>query len=327
MQSSNIKKWLLLVTCSALTWMNAQAQSGALTPAVPFLEITANARAAGLGGYGLFHSEATGIFLNAAAGLFSDTAFGVGATLSARQNLKEGNLYSIGSFYNWNKNNGLAFGVRYFSHPRVSLTDGPDASVTSFRPADAALDLAYIRRLTEKLSVSATVRFVYSDLGTSQDFGKGMGFAADLGLVYENVLPESLPVTWRTGLLASNFGTPVYYGSTSYTMPFAVKWANTFGLPLSQNHIFNVVLNGSYRILPVGFSAFQANAGLEYNMFKYGFLRAGYHVGDTEKGLGNFLSLGAGAAFAGFKVDVAYWLGTEDPAFKNIFYVSLNACF
>ncbi|MDY0173898.1 MAG: PorV/PorQ family protein [Bacteroidales bacterium] len=329
MWSSNIRKWLLVVACYLFTTVPTQAQSGIGTQAVPFLEITTSARHAGMGGYGLFHSEATGIFTNAATGMFSNTPFGVGTTLSARKNLKDGNLYAVGSFYNWNKNNGLAFGVRYFAHPRVSFTEGllQVAPVNFYRPTDAAIDLAYIRRLTDKLSVSGTVRYVYSDLGISQDFGKGMGFAADLGLVYENVLPETVLITWRTGLLASNFGTPMYYGSTTYTMPFSVKWANTFALPLSENHIFNVVLNGGYRILPVGFSAIEGNVGLEYNMFKYGFLRAGYHVGHEERGLGNFLSLGAGAAFAWFKVDVAYWLGTKDEAYKNILYLSLSAFF
>ncbi len=299
--------------------VSANAQSVTETPAVPFLEIDTDARAAGLGGIpGLFDANAYGIFSHPAFALFSSQHFGLGTTLSARKNLKDGNLYTLGSYYNLNKNNGLAIGVRYFSHPQVQA---------QYKPTEAAIDLAYSRRITEQLSLSATLRYIYSDLGDSQDFGKGSGVGADVGIVYNNIFSQVERIRWSTGIVASNFGSKMYYGAERYTMPFSVRWANTLHLPISENHVFNLVLNAGYRILPVGFSAFEGNVGLEYNLYGYGALRAGYHIGHPEKGLGNFFSLGAGVTFSRLKMDVAYRMGTTDESFKNILFLSLGVFF
>lgn len=293
------------------------------TPGAVFLEILPDARSASLGGMSsVVTPGAMGIFGNAASNIFAPEKFGVGTSLSARKDFSDANLISVGGFYNPDDKNGISAGFRYFSNPEVFLSN----TNKSYKPTEIAVEVAYSRKITENLSAGLTLRFINSDMS---DFpaGKANAFGGDLGVYYENTMSSFSGGKWNVGLHASNLGTKLEYNNGSYSLPTRLKAGGSALLPFSENHVLTLVANLAYRILPSDYSTFECGIGAEYNLYKYGFLRAGYHIGDEETGFGNFATLGVGVSVAGLKLDASYWAGAPDQDYKNILFFTLSAAF
>lgn len=291
------------------------------TPGASFLEIIPDAQSAALGAMGnTVASGAFGIFNNAATNVFAPKKFGLGASLSARKDFSDGNMYSIGGFFKLNDKNGISAGLRYFSNPIVNLAN------KTITPTEMAVDLAYGYKFFDNFSAALTFRFVNSNMD-GLGVGKAKSFGGDLGLYYENSINFFEGGKWNFGLQASNLGTKLKYNDKSYSMPARLKIGGSALLPFSDNHILALTANVAYRLLPSSFSTFECGLGAEYNLYKYAFLRAGYHIGDETTGFGNFATLGAGVSVAGIKLDASYYLGVPEQEFKNILFFTLSASF
>lgn len=318
----NIVKTIIAVFPILFAYHTVSAQESAVeTPGAMFLEITTDARSAALGGISSsVNGGAFGIFGNAAANIFSEAKFGAGFTLSARSEFSEGSLYTGGVFLNIDDKNGVAIGFRYFDAPSVSLD-----SWRSIDPRETAVDIAYARKIVGNLSLSLTGRYIDSYMGGSSGLGSANTFGVDIGAYYESGLSAMDGAKWNLGLQASNLGGKLEYGkNSSYSLPGRVKLGGGAYLPFSENHAVTATANVAYRMLPSDFSTFEFGVGVEYNLYRYGFLRAGYHIGDESTGLGSFATVGAGVAVAGLRLDASYWLGAPDQDFKNIVFLSLS---
>lgn len=306
----------------------AGAQSISEAPAAMFLEVRTDARTTAMGGMAsLTQAGPFAIFDNPSATLLSDNNIMAGASLSARSSFSEGNLYSAALFYRAGTRSGFGLGARSYGYDEIALTDEHGTLLSSFRPKEMALDLSYGHMLTDHLALSLTVRYIYSDLGTGPSLQKGNAFAGDLGLTWHSSLLLMDGASWSMGLTASNFGTRIRYSETGYSLPSVLRAGAAIHLPFSENHRLTGTATLGYRVLPASFSAFEAGAGAEYNLFRYGFLRAGLHVSDSEKGMGTFPTLGAGITWSGIRVDLAWWAGVPEQEYRNTLFVSLSAQF
>lgn len=306
----------------------AQAQVIEETPGVMFLEIQTDARSAAMGGVSnISEPNAFSIFNNASANLFSAEKMGFGATLSARENFKDMNLYSLGAYYNLNEKNCISIGFRYYDYPNLEIAGGTSANVDKFRPKEMAFDIGYGYKLTNNLSLSVTLQYINSDMGTHMDMKKGNAFAAGFGLTYMTPLKNLEGGNWSFALAANNFGAKIKYDEQEYHLPSSVTAGTAVHLPFSENHKLTGTVNLRYRAIPSSFNTFEAGFGGEFNFYKYGFLRAGYHLGDDEKGLGNFTTLGAGVSIKQIKVDFAYHVGMQNKEYQHVAFVSLSAFF
>ncbi len=313
---------LLIVFTSTL------AQEIKETPGVMFLEIQTDSRSAAMGALSnVSESSAFGVFYNPSANLFSSERLGVGASLSARDNFKDMNLYSLGAYYNLSEKSGLSFGVRYFDLPTIDIIGESSSSNDKLKPKEIALDVGYGHKLTDNLSLSISLKYINSDLGTYLDMKKGNAVAAGLGLTYMVPIKNFEGGNWSLALAASNFGTKIKYNEQEYHLPSSVSAGTAVHLPFSDNHKFTGTINARYRALPSNFSTFEAGVGAEYNFYEYGFLRTGYHLGDDEKGLGDFVTFGAGLNIKPIKLDFAYQVGMPNSEFRHVAFISLSALF
>ena len=292
-----------------------------------FLEISTDARSTAMGGVSsVSQSSAFSIFNNASANLFSAQNIGFGATLSARDNFKDMNLYSLGGYYNLNDKSGISVGLRYFDYPSLDIAGGKMGS-NKFRPKEMSLDLGYGYKLTDNLSLSMTLQYINSDMGTDAEMKKGNAFATSIGMTYMAPLQNLDGGNWSFALAATNFGTKIKYDEQEYQLPSSLTAGTAVHLPFSASHKLTGTVNLRYRALPSSFSTFEAGVGAEYNFYTYAFLRAGYHFGDYEKGLGNFTTLGAGVNIKPLKIDFAYHVGMTNEEFRHVAFVSLSAFF
>lgn len=316
-----------------LVLTTARAQVMVETPSAMFLEVASDARSTAMGGVmGVSESSAFSVFNNASATLFSAQNLGFGATLSARDNFKDMNLYSLGGFYNFGEKSGISVGLRYFDYPSIAITGGTTGGTTTvgsnkFKPKEMALNLGYGYKLTNNLSLSLTLQYINSDMGTHTGMKKADVFAASLGITYLAPLAVVEGASWSLGMAATNFGTKMKYDEKEYQLPSSLAGGTAVHLPFSAHHQLTGTLNVRYRALPSTFSTFEAGIGAEYNFYKYGFVRAGYHFGNDEKGLGNFTTLGAGVNIKPLKIDFAYHVGMPNEDFRHVAFVSLSAFF
>lgn len=308
--------------------LSIKAQTIKEIPVTMFTEIQTDARSAAMGGVStLSEASAFGVFNNASANLFSTGKAAIGTSVSAQKDFSGNNLFSVGSFYNIDDKNGLSLGVRYFGYPTSYLMDENENGANSYKPKEMTLDLAYGRMLTENLSAAITLRYVHSDMGTFMETKKAGAFAADLGFTYASPMANFDGGNWSVALCASNFGTKIKYSDKEYTMPASIKAGNALYFPISENHKLATAINLGFRVLPSNYKGYECGIGAEYNLYRYAFLRAGYHLSDQENGTGNFITTGAGIELKPIKLDFSYWVGAPNQEYKNTLFISLSANF
>jgi hypothetical protein len=309
----------------------SQEESANKTAAVPFLRLVPDARSAAMGGMGNVASlGASGIFNNASAILFHAGRAGVDASLSARRQMPDASLYSIGGYYNMDSKNGISLGARYFMSPETGETTNEYGDITTgkMRPKEMAFEIAYGRKLGKNIAASLTMRYIYSDLGSLGGLAKAASATAfDLGVFYTKECTLVDSAKWAVGFQASNLGTKIKYLNQESSLPGKVQLGGTLSLPFSGNHQLTGSFNVGYWFQPSEASGLEAAIGLEYAFFKQGFLRAGYHLGDESAGYGNFATVGAGAAIGLIQLDGSYLIGAPDEEFKNSLYFTMRVRF
>ncbi len=304
------------------------AQSVSEAPAAMFLELRTDARSAAMGGIAsVTQPGAFAIFDNLSANLFADANIHAGASLSARSSFPAGNLYAAGLFARVGGRGGISLGGRSFGYPLLEIIDQHGNQESSFRPKEMAFDLGYGYMLTTNLSLSLTLRYISSDLGTGPELTKGNALAGDIGLTWLSPLQMMEGASLSLGVMASNLGTKISYNEDSWPLPSAARAGAAIYLPFSGNHRVTGTASLGYRLLPSTFSSFEAGFAAEYNLYRHGFLRAGLHMSDSVKGMGSFPTLGAGVAVSSLRLDIAWWAGVPESDQRNVFHISLSALF
>lgn len=273
-----------------------------------------------------------GIFGNAAANLFNEKSVGVGYSYNpVMPELGKGvATHALGAYYNLNENNGFSLGFRYYRGLESTLnTDGltPGEKV---RPSDMAISLGYTRRIVDNFSASITARYIMTDYSKPVDgFKAGSAFTFDLGLYYNNVISSFYGSTWAVGLNVSNVGTKLDVSTPSKptAMPAYARLGGSIDMPFSENHKLLAALDLGYTFMPSADASFIAALGLEYNFFKYGIIRAGYHYGDDKSFGGSYTTVGLGVKAGPVRVDASYWIAGADSPIKNTWTVGVSAFF
>lgn len=294
---------------------------------------SANPRAAGMGmATTAVNDNPFGIFGNAAANLSSVDQMGFGYSYNpVMSELSSGiATHAVGGYYNIDRNNGLSLGFRYYNGAKMTL-QGEDASVgETIRPYDMAVSLAYTRRIVDNFSISLTARYIRSDFTKGGDaFKVGNAFSFDLGMYYENTISSFFGSTWAVGLNVSNVGTQLDISSVSNPgiMPAYANLGGSIDMPFSENHKLLAALDLSYTFMPSTDASFMAGIGLEYNFFKYGIVRAGYHYGDKKSMGGSYATVGLGVKAGPVRVDGSYWIAGADSPVKNTWAVGVSLFF
>lgn len=209
------------VNYNDLLGQNLSTRVNTITTAMPFLIISPDSRAGGMGDAGCTSSaDASSIHWNASKLAFSEKqmGFGVSYTPWLRALVPDINLAYISGYYK-TKNNGV-FGasMRYFSLGDITFTDISGNTIGSFRPNEFALDLAYAVKLGDKFSAGGAARYANSNLtgGTFVDGSAtrpGRTFAVDLSATYRE---DKLKIGDKKGIGTlgmniSNIGAKVSY--------------------------------------------------------------------------------------------------------------------
>src|SRR5882724_13366380 len=192
---------VLMMFFSVMYFSEVQAQSTAapvnvVTTAVPFLRISPDARAGGMGDLGLATSpDANSAFYNLAKTPFAKKDIGIGFTYTPwlkDLGLNDVYLLAASGYKKLDDLQAISGGVRYFSLGNIQFTDNSGTNIGTGNPREWGLDFGYSRKLSDKLSVGLAARYIYSNLAggyssASTTYQPGKTFAADISFFYHGV--------------------------------------------------------------------------------------------------------------------------------------------
>ncbi|MDA7768127.1 type IX secretion system outer membrane channel protein PorV [Flavobacteriales bacterium] len=194
-----------------------------ITTAVPFLIISPDAKAGGMGDVGVASApDAMSMHWNPAKYAFvkDDIGFSVCYTPWLKALVPDINLSYLTAYKRLNENEVLGFSMRYFSLGEINFTDNNNNPLGSFNPNEFSLDGAYALKLSPNFSTGVALRYVYSNLTGGQQVGTlatkaAHTVAGDFSSFYtKEIRLASQDMIWSTGINISNIGGKVSYTET-----------------------------------------------------------------------------------------------------------------
>jgi Type IX secretion system protein PorV len=200
-----------------------------ITTAVPFLMITPDSRAGGMGEVGVATTpDVNSIHWNAAKLAFAQKKMGLGISYTPwlRALVPDINLAYVSFYAKPDKNQAFGASMRYFSMGNITFTDIVGNVIGQFKPNEFAFDFAYSRKLSKYFSASMAARIIRSNLTnginvSGQDTKPGTAFAVDLSGYYHNddIKVSGKKSTLMAGMAITNIGNKISY-STSVNRDF-----------------------------------------------------------------------------------------------------------
>ena len=236
-----------------------QDQYNTITTAVPFLRISPDSRAGGLGDAGVSTTpDANSIHWNAAklAFLPEGQALSLSYTPWLSRLVPDINLAYLSYYHTLGRRQTLGVSMRYFSLGDITFTDDRGNNIGQFNPNEFAIDAAYALQLSRNLSAGVALRYIYSNLTGGQfvqgfQSRPGQSVAADIGLYYEGEEFDAgdMDARWTWGLSLTNLGAKISYtesGEADFIptnlglgtgMLFEVDEYNSFSVHLEFNKL------------------------------------------------------------------------------------------
>jgi hypothetical protein len=196
-----------------------------ITTAVPFLSISPDARAAGMGDAGVAVSaDANSTFWNPAKIAFSDKKYAVALSYTPwlRQLVNDMSISYLSGFYKWDDKHAVTLAMTYFDLGDINFTDGTGTSIGDYRPREFAIRSHYSRRLTDNFGLAVGAFFVNSNIaniyftgnGTSSSQAKaGVSGGVDISTFYEKKAMSigGIETDLAFGAAISNLGAKISY--------------------------------------------------------------------------------------------------------------------
>ena len=224
--------------------------------------IAPDARSAGLGDVGAAtDADVYSQFWNPAKYPFAISRAGVGLSYPPwlRQLVNDIGLAYMSGYYRIGDYAAISAGIRYFSLGEVSTYDGSGGSSSAptltIRPYEMSADVAYSLMLSEKFSIAAGVRWIYSDLTYSytDNTTPGSAFAADLGLYYQNYVNiGQRECQLGIGMNISNIGSKITMGedANSEFIPTNLRFGASLMIPIDEYNRFTIAADANKLLVP-----------------------------------------------------------------------------
>lgn len=199
--------------------ITGQKCANAVTSAVAFLRITPDARGGSMGDVGIATSaDANSMHYNTSKIAFADKNLSVSATYTPWMRalgLNDVYIAYLAGYKKIDDNQGLGFGLRFFSLGNIDFTNSAGESLGSGNPNEFELTAGYSRKLSEKLSVGLAGKFIYSNLASNQQVDgvqikPGKAGAADFSMTYKSPIVKKKS-DYTIGMSLQNIGSKITY--------------------------------------------------------------------------------------------------------------------
>ena len=227
--------------------------------AVTSQTIAPDARSAGMGDVGVATDpDAASQFWNPAKYPFCISRAGVALNYTPwlRQLVSDMDLAYLSGYYRIGDYSAVSGSLRYFSLGEVMLSSGQGEQYDmTINPYEMSLDVAYSLMLSETFSISAGVRWIYSDLtyDYNEDTAPGSAFAADLSCYYQNYINlGQRECQLGLGLNISNIGSKITFGGSdeSEFIPTNMRLGAALMIPVNEYNRFTIAADANKLLVP-----------------------------------------------------------------------------
>lgn len=332
-------------------------QLNVVTTAVPFLRISPDARAGGMGDLGVATSpDANSSFYNLAKTPFSKHDYGVGVTYTPwlkDLGLNDVYLLSAAGFFKLDENESISASLRYFSLGNIQFTDYSGNTLGQGQPREFGADFGYSRKLSDRLSLGLALRYIHSNLAAGyasngQTYKPGNAVAGDISLYYN--MANEAGEGWTFGATVTNLGSKIGYTNDAtekdyipasfnlgacYTAVFDEQNKITFGadlhkllVPAPPSDTSTAALDDyrSKSVVSSWFSSFSGpsqlklidvSLGAEYAYQDQFFVRVGYFYEDPSQGDRKYFTAGVGLKYNVIGLNFSYLVPSGNGVTRN----------
>ncbi|MBR5039336.1 MAG: type IX secretion system outer membrane channel protein PorV [Prevotella sp.] len=218
--------------------------------------IAPDARAAGMGDVGAATDpDVNSQYWNPAKYPFTISRAGVALNYTPwlRQLVNDMDLAYLAGYYRIGDYSAVSGSLRYFSLGEVFTSMDDDAM--TINPYEMSLDVAYSLMLSEKFSIAAGVRWIYSDLtyDYTDDVAPGSAFAADIACYYNNYVNiGQRECQLGLGLNVSNIGSKISFGGDDHSefIPTNMRLGASLMVPVDEYNRFSIAADANKLLVP-----------------------------------------------------------------------------
>lgn len=223
--------------------------------------IAPDARAAGMGDVGVATDpDVNSQYWNPAKYPFCISRAGVSLNYTPwlRQLVSDMDLAYLSGYYRIGDYSAVSASLRYFSLGEV-MTDyngeTGESNGMTINPYEMSFDVAYSLMLSEKFSLAAAVRWIYSDLtyDYTDDTSPGSAFAADIACYYNDYINiGARECQLGIGLNISNIGSKITFGGSedSEFIPTNMRLGFALMVPIDEFNRFTIAADANKLLVP-----------------------------------------------------------------------------
>lgn len=260
--NTNMKTFKILAV-SALAFFalqtEAQEKKDLFNPvsyAVISQTIAPDARGGGLGDVGAATDpDVNSQYWNPAKYPFNISKAGVSLNFTPwlRSLVNDMNLAYLSGYYRIGDYSSVSASLRYFNLGEVYMSD--DANAMTINPYEMSLDVAYSLMLSEKFSLAAAVRWIYSDMrfDYTEDNSPASAFAADIAAYYQNYINiGQRECQLGIGLNISNIGSKITFSGDEYSqfLPANLRLGASLMIPIDEYNRITIAADANKYLVP-----------------------------------------------------------------------------
>ena len=231
-----------------------------ITTAVPFLMISADARASGLGEQGVATTpDAFSQHWNPAKYVFIENKSGVGVSYTPYLSKLVSDVFLANlNYYNViNDRSSWSTSFKYFSLGDIDILQNPQDVPYLENPNEFTLDASYVLKLNDNFSMGVTGRFLMSDVklqSVDSDSSSASSFAVDISGFFQSDerAYENFNGIWRAGFNISNMGPRMKYeelGKNNF-IPTNLKIGSAFDFIFDSSNKLSLNLELNKLLVP-----------------------------------------------------------------------------
>ena len=250
---------MLLMTLSASAQLKKTDIFNPVYTAVTSQTIAPDARAAGMGDVGVATDpDVNSQYWNPAKYPFTISRAGVSLNYTPwlRQLVNDMYLANLVGYYRIGDFSAVSTSLRFFNMGEVTMKESIGGSNgMTINPYEMSFDVAYSLLLSEKFSIAAGLRWIYSDLtyDYSSETTPGSAFAADIATYYQNYINiGQRECQLGIGLNISNIGSKINFGSdtNSEFIPTNMRLGASLMIPVDEYNRFSIAADANKLLVP-----------------------------------------------------------------------------
>ena len=243
--------------------VSAQEKKDLFNPvnyAVVSQTIAPDARGGGLGDVGAATDpDVNSQYWNPAKYPFCISRAGVALNFTPwlRSLVNDMNLAYLAGYYRIGDHSAVSSSLRYFNLGKVytSYEGAESGEGTTINPYEMSLDVAYSLMLSETFSLSAALRWIYSDMrfDEREDNSPASAFAADIAAYYQNYINiGQRECQLGIGLNISNIGSKIKFSGNEYSefLPANLRLGASLMIPIDEYNRLTIAADANKLLVP-----------------------------------------------------------------------------